>query len=61
MNPFRSLPIRLLVCAVGSLSHPLQEGFKISLADVTFSDGDALKIDYFILAGSTTFLLGLFT
>jgi len=50
----------MLVCAVGSLFYPLQEGFEISLADVTFSDGDTLKIDCFFLAGSTTFLLGLF-
>lgn len=32
------------VCS-GFLFYPLQEGFEISLADVTFSDGDALKID----------------
>lgn len=61
MKPFRKhLPRRVLVCAVGSLSYPLREGFEISLANATFSDGDALKIDYFFLAGSTTFLLGLF-
>lgn len=40
-----SLPTLWLACAVCSLSYPLQEGFEISLADVTFSDADALKMD----------------
>lgn len=40
----------LLVCAVGSLFYPLWKGFEISLAEVRFSDGEALKIDYFFFS-----------
>lgn len=34
---------------MGSLFYPLQEGFEVSLTDITFSGGGGLKINYFFL------------